>query len=395
MKNYFFIVLSTVCFACSNNEITSSKDIAGEKPTEHISQNVKESTIDSVLSQPYHKINNDLNDIALLIAGIEVDSNSKNYQFTQSNNWKKYSTMLEKTWSKIQENRLKKMQEWQMQQLPDSITQKRVGLYPFSGPDFLTFYTFFGNAPSYYMFGLEPLGNVPNLKHMSEDSISLYYEGMEDATEDLLNLTFFRTKWMKTELKKNGIIPIILYFLARTDNEIYAVDKCKIDSSGNLSVNPADSIYNVAHIQFLDSKTKKIKNIYYLSADLSNHAMNNSPEIKKYLERIPDGNSYLKAASYLCHHAFMSDIRTLIVKKSKLILQEDSGIPYRFFPKESWKIKLFGKYVNPYKIFTDKIYVQENLRSDFKIPEMANPLPFRLGYHSGSRSDNLILAIQK
>ena len=395
MKNYFFIVCFTICIACSNNETTTSNDIIEEEPTELVSQSLNEITIDSATPPPPPKANNDLNDVALLVAGIEVDSNSKNYQFTQSGNWKKYSTMLDKTWAKIKENRLKKMQEWQMQELPDSITQKRVGIYPFSGPDFLTFYTFFGDAPSYYMFGLEPLGNVPNLKLMSDDSISLYYEGMEDATEDLLNLTFFRTNWMKTELKKNGIIPIILYFLARTDNEIYAVNKCKIDSSGNLSVNPKDSIYNVAHVQFLDSKTKKIKDIYYLSADVSNYAMNNNPEIKKYLEKIPEGNSYLKAASYLCHHAFMSDIRTLVVKKSKLVLQEDSGIPYRFFPKESWNIKLFGKYVNPFKIFTDKIYVQENLRSDFDIPEMTNPLPFRLGYHSGSRSDNLMLAIQK
>ena len=395
MKNYFFIVFFTICIACSNNETTVSNDITEEESTELVGENVKEITIDSVTPPPFPKVNKDLNDVALLVAGIEVDSNSKNYQFTQSSNWKKYSSMLDQTWAKIQENRLKKMQEWQMQELPDSITQKRVGIYPFSGPDFLTFYTFFGDAPSYFMFGLEPLGNVPNLKLMSEDSISRYYEGMEDATEDLLNLTFFRTNWMKTELKKNGIIPIILYFLARTDNEIYAVNKCKIDSSGNLSVNPADSIYNVAHVQFLDSKTKKIKDIYYLSADVSNYAMNNNPEIKKYLEKIPEGNSYLKAASYLCHHSFMSDIRALVVKKSKLILQEDSGIPYRFFPKESWEIKLFGKYVNPFKIFTDKIYVQENLRSDFDIPEMTNPLPFRLGYHSGSRSDNLMLAIQK
>ena len=80
---------------------------------------------------------------------------------------------------------------------------------------------------------------------------------------------------------------------------------------------------------------------------------------------------------------------------SKLILQEDSGIPYNFFPKENWNIKLYGQYVNPFKIFTDKIYVQENLRSDFKIPEMTTPLPFRLGYHSGTRTDNLMLAIQK
>jgi hypothetical protein len=393
MKNYLFLLCLGVFIACSNNESNTPNNTNNDSPKEIINQLEKVIINDSVITKP--QTNNEINDIALLVAGMKVDSNSKNYQFTLSNNWKKYSNMLDKTWGKINANRLKKMQDWQKKELPDSVTKNRVGIYPFSGPDFLTFYTFFGDAPSYYMFGLEPLGKVPSLQTMSNDSLQLYYDGMEDATEDLLNLTFFRTNWMKTELKKNGIIPIILYFLARTDNEIYAVDRCKIDSSGNLLKNPEDSVYNVAHIKFLDSKTKEIKNIYYLSADVSNYAMGNNPEITKFLEKIPEGNSYLKAASYLCHHSFMSNIRTLVVRKSKLILQEDSGIPYNFFPKENWNIKLYGQYVNPFKIFTDKIYVQENLRSDFKIPEMTNPLPFRLGYHSGTRTDNLMLAIQK
>lgn len=395
MKNCIFLICITLFASCSNKETNITSNIKSDKNSIVISQIINETKNDSVIAPTKPVVNNDLNDIALLVAGIEVDSNSKNYQFTQSNNWKNYSSMLEKTWGKINDNRLKKMKEWKIQELPNSVTRNRVGIYPFSGPDFLTFYTFFNDAPSYYMFGLEPLGNVPNLELMSNDSLQLYYAGMEDATEDLLKLTFFRTNWMKTELKKNGIIPIILYFLARTENEIYAVNKFTIDSTGNLISSQNDSTCNIAHIQFLDSKTKELKDIYYLSTDVSNYAMNNNPEILKYLEKIPEGNSYLKAASYLCHHAFMSKIRSFVVKKSKLVLQEDSGIPYKFFPKDKWNIKLFGKYVNPFKIFTDKIYVQENLRIDFDDSEMTNQLPFRLGYHSGSRSDNLMLAIQK
>ena len=118
-------------------------------------------------------------------------------------------------------------------------------------------------------------------------------------------------------------------------------------------------------------------------------------EILKYLNNIPAGNSYLKAASYLCHHSNMSEFRTFILNKSKLVLQEDSGIPYRFFPKEKWGIKLYGKYVKPFRIFTDKLYVQENLRNDFNDPSMTHPLPFRLGYHSSTRNDNLMLAVLK
>ena len=400
MKNYIYLfglILLTSCNE-SNNEPNnrtlpgSSTATENNYPIDSLNAEEENNTLE-VLEIP--EKNDQLNDIALLISGIKVDSNSKYFSQTTTKSWVKYSSKLNNTWGKIKTNRLKKMDEWEKKELHESVTQNRVGIYPFSGPDFLTFYTFFNDAPSYYMFGLEPLGNVPDLKFMSQDSIGLYYRGMEDATEDLLNLTFFRTNWMKTELKKNGVIPIILYFLARTDNAIYSVEKLDIDSSGNLVNDPTGKSSKVAHIKFIDSKTKKLKDIYYLSADVSNYALNKHPEILNYLNNIPSGNSYLKAASYLCHHSYMTKFRTFILNKSKLVLQEDSGIPYKFFPKEKWGIKLYGKYVNPYRIFTDKIYVQENLRNDFKNPNLTNPLPFRLGYHSGTRNDNLMLAVLK
>ena len=394
MKKYIYLFCLLHFISCSNNENKNITNVINDqKNNDSVIVDSKEIKNDSLTTIKHLKVNKDLNDIARIVAGMTLDSNSKNYHLTKSEDWKKYSSLLNKTWGKINANRMQKMKEWQKKELSDSITKKRSGIYPFSGPDFLTFYTFFSDAPSYYMFGLEPLGNIPKLELMSKDSLQLYYDGMEDATEDLLRLTFFRTNWMKRELKKNGVIPIILYFLARTNNEIYSVNKLKIDSSGNLI--PDEFSTDVAHIQFLDSKTKKLKDIFYYSGDVSNYHLENHPEILKYLNKIPTGNTYLKAASYLCHHSYMQKVRTVFLKKSNLVLQEDSGIPYKFFPKNEWEIKLYGKYVNPYKIFTDKIYIQENLRSDFKDTTMTSLLPFKLGYHSGSRNDNLMLAIRK
>jgi len=43
--------------------------------------------------------------------------------------------------------------------------------------------------------------------------------------------------------------------------------------------------------------------------------------------------SYFKATSYMTHKAQFSMIRDQVLAKSDAILQDDSGIPYRFFQR--------------------------------------------------------------
>ena len=90
------------------------------------------------------------------------------------------------------------------------------------------------------------------------------------------------------------------------------------------------------------------------------------------------------------------EINTFILNKSSIIIQDDSGIPYRFFHKDKWKIKLFGSYVEPVKLkdLPDQEQ-QKKLAKDFK--NKSRDLPFNFGYGAwdGPGRSNLMLLIKK
>ena len=69
--------------------------------------------------------------------------------------------------------------------------------------------------------------------------------------------------------------------------------------------------------------------------------------------------SLLKAASYLMHAKNFSQVRDFLLTHSKVILQDDSGIPCRFFDKHKWDIRYCGQYVGPIERF--KKYPQPDL----------------------------------
>ena len=74
--------------------------------------------------------------------------------------------------------------------------------------------------------------------------------------------------------------------------------------------------------------------------------------------------SLLKAASYLMHSNNFSQVRDFLLTHSKVILQEDSGIPYRYFAKDKWDIRLYGHYIGPINRFLK--HGQLDLQKDAK-----------------------------
>ena len=110
----------------------------------------------------------------------------------------------------------------------------------------------------------------------------------------------------------------------------------------------------------------------------------------KYLESIPKGKSYVKAASYLMHKSYFSEIRNHLLSNSTTIIQDDSGIPMRHFNQSSWQMKYFGTYTKPIELFQDPY--QPNLRKIYK--QESQKLPFGTGYRWRKGQSNLIVAEQ-
>ena len=89
------------------------------------------------------------------------------------------------------------------------------------------------------------------------------------------------------------------------------------------------------------------------------------------------------------HKPYFSTIRGVILKQSDVVVQDDSGIPYRFFHDNEWDVQLFGTYSEPIKLFSD--WQQDDLKDAYAAPNI-QPLGFGYGYRFKPDTSNLLLA---
>jgi hypothetical protein len=80
------------------------------------------------------------------------------------------------------------------------------------------------------------------------------------------------------------------------------------------------------------------------------------------------------------------------MRTSNLILQDDSGLPFRSFLPGEWRIQLFGIYTEPLEIF--KRGKEPALKDAYDSSLRVGPLPFGAGYHVSANDANLLLALR-
>ena len=69
--------------------------------------------------------------------------------------------------------------------------------YMFGGPDFLYAHTFFPNANTYILAGLEPVGQVPDLSRISPDVLGGELSALRGSMSTILKTHYFITKDMR------------------------------------------------------------------------------------------------------------------------------------------------------------------------------------------------------
>ena len=104
------------------------------------------------------------------------------------------------------------------------------------------------------------------------------------------------------------------------------------------------------------------------------------------------GDSLVKSASYLLHAGHFSRTRQFLLDRSQTIVQDDTGVPARFFKQEDWLLKPFGAYLGPIEIFPGMF--QPQLAQIFRKGKTPK-LDFSIGYRWRGHDSNLLLAIRK
>jgi hypothetical protein len=323
----------------------------------------------------------------LPVRGTPLESRSLDPQ------WATHAADMDHAWDRLEQEQLSKIRSWAPQYLGDSYTDSSPVFYMFSGPDLLYAHTFFPDAAIYILCGTEPVGPIPNIEHTPTDALDSALANLRKSLDSVLSWSFFITKQMRinlTHTELSGTLPLLYVFIARVGGTIESTSLVSLGRDGNIGESGDGNIPGVK-IVFTDSGGRE-QTLYYFSTDLSNDGISSDPGLMKFCARLAPGVSFLKAASYLMHENGFSFVRDFLLQHSKLILQDDSGIPYRCFGNETWNVRFCGNYVGPIEIF--KQYWQPDLEAVYA-NSRPSALDFGFGYRWQPNSSLLMIATRK
>ncbi len=319
--------------------------------------------------------------------------------------WKSYATRMDSTWKMVADKRLSPMRNWAKTEYDSVAKLSDTLFYPFSGPDFLNAYTLFPNTKTYFLIALEPIGMLPDISSKDKTKWAAYFKNMQLSLSDVYKKSYFITKRMNEHLGGQhvyGTLPLMAVFLKQTDHTISDIKAIQLDSLGNLLELPYDSLAKRTQkrprgvkIEFYKNGESTLRQLYYFSADLGDAALTDRFRFRKFMDRMGSFNAYAKSASYLMHYDEFSVPRNQILNKAKLLLQDDTGIAFHYVDTKKFDVRLFGQYVQPVKDFSKYLFQKDLVVRYKQDSSKIKELPFELGYHWGSKKNNLMLFVRK
>ena len=375
-----------------NNNVITKETISETEVTNDTEAVIIEEEIDPLAEFDLEK-SAKLTNTAKILAGINTETDDKFSNLEHSPAWQSHYSSINNSWSQLESRQISKVQQWSVEELKDINATKPSIFYPFSGPDFLYSYSLFPEAKEMVMVGLEPVGSVPDLTSLNASQFDHKLREVRNSLYAILQFSFFRTNDMKVDLQKQGVLPLLYVFMARTNNRLLDVDYVGLDKEAN--VQPiAEGLIPGVKISYLPKGMEEPRTLYYFSTDLSNDGIGKHPEIKQFVAKLDNSVTYLKAASYLMYYDNFSEIKDIALNNSNYLLQDDSGMPLSSFNNNDWNLEFYGNYTTPIALFSNRY--QPELRQIYNNNrDRIKPLDFGIGYQFQVNTSNLMLAKSK
>ncbi len=318
---------------------------------------------------------------AKFLAGIDLPNGSRLGALQSTPAYRDHMRQFSKTWSNFNTTHFNKMRAWSQSELAPKLPSASVLLYMFGGPDFINAFALFPNMPIMVLCGLEPIGNVVAPEQLDDTRLASVLTALRTTTDSTLKWSFFIRKDMKVDFQRSdfqGVLPVLYTFLALSGNSI---EQTTFLRAGG---------FPAVCITYRQGPSSPKQTLYYISGNLANGS---TGSLFSWASSLGSSIGYLKAASYLMHQDGFSSVRNFLLSRCSAILQDDSGIPYRYFSPNQWQISLYGKYTTPIELF--KMRYQDDLRAAYETSGTVDFLPFGTGYRWRPGESNLMLAIRK
>ena len=291
------------------------------------------------------------------------------------------------------------MDAWRTHEIKIPGAQKKNLLYPFSGPDLLNAYVFFPDHARYVFFSLERPGTLPDLESVTPAQFSKLLQDVRSAFHDIFERNYFITSYMTKQLTTpwiRGTVPVMATMLALMNRRIIRIEPLDLFPDLTHAYELPDAkrppvLMRAVRIDFASATNGAgIQQLYYVSLDAADKALEFYPDFLSWVSQYKPTTVLIKSASYLLHDQQFSKTRTMLLDAADVLVQDDTGIPFRFISQNPWQVKLYGRYHRPIRPM--KYGYQKDLEAAFNSRQEQNSLPFPFGYHWRGQQSGLIFA---
>jgi hypothetical protein len=281
--------------------------------------------------------------------------------------------------------------------LSGAYNNTRTVFYPFGGPDAIYPHLFFPHMTNLILVGTEKIGSLPDLTKNPDQYVTL-----NRIMGTLFDHTFYHTIKMRGDQESspaNASYTKILASLALFSADIKSSELLSWTNNGQLALSSDPASSRILRITYTLPNTSQLRSVYYFQQNLGDSDYNGLPSLKSsssthfvnFLKARRGFTSFYKAASFLSHHNYFSEINKTTLSLSNYIVQTDTGVPYNQLKNSDWDIQLFGNYVWPRKPFEGS-YRQSDLAHDCN--HYAKELPFGYCYNVFAGGSHLIYAVK-
>jgi hypothetical protein len=279
-----------------------------------------------------------MNSIARVMAGMPP-LHPAHFELAESEAWKSHAVAMQGAWQRLSAGRVAAMAAWRDSAISATCPVGKTLLYPFSGPDFFNAWWLFPDCETFVMFGLEHLGDAPNIESMNMRQFARLLADVRAATSDFIDRNYFITENMARQLHTAQLRGVSIEFRA-----------------------PGSPV---------------VRRMQYFSADVTDTGLTRYPELLAYMRSAAPTTMFLKSASYLLHNREFAQMRDTLLDVSGFLVQDDFGLPYALLAARGWQVRLHGRYDVPIPPF-ERAYQAALARAyNEQRPEL---LPFTFGY---------------
>lgn len=323
------------------------------------------------------------NDVARFLAGLEPASGSPLSALAREPGWRQHAKEMRSAWRAIDGRQLSNIKSWSRSKL-----RKRSAtmFYMFGGPDFAHADAFYPHASTYVLSGLEPVGRKPPVTTLRGEQLTTALAALRGSFTNFLKFGYFITSEMNAQFKAGrftGTLPVLYVMLASSGKTIHKVEYVALSGGRAVQVRSGSAV----RITY-SGRGGGQKTLYYFQTNLADAGVAQSGFLR-FCARLGEGDSLVKSASYLLHQGHFSRVRTFLLKNSATIVQDDTGIPFRYFDRSTWSLRPYGQYLGPIETF--KHAYQEDLAQFFKSGG-ARAVRFGIGYRWHPTRTNVLVA---